>query len=1225
MDIQDGISQRNRSHYLMDDSYFHVDEMSFHDLLCYIKDYAKKIRYYNIKNQPEGYWDELLFSDEIIVISEILILDVKPLEERFINNYNNDFETPDKYLTQQIDIVLELADHINSWYNQLFSLDAYNSDGFVNEVDFLIRNKLSPGFQFCIEILNKVNTLKQNGSQLYDIEKYNKIWWVDKNGISMEQNINRNLKRVYYNFNNAVYYLKRNAQKYFDASLKNQQHSPYISLLITFLKLYLRSREKMNAFTTKHQQFYYNDILKIAPRSFKPDSSYLLLGLKDGVDEFFIKKGTRLVGGKDENNKKLIYTADKDIVINKAKIAKLRTLYLEKNELIWPKCDCTNILKDEIPVESVENYDPLSTQKWPLFGGKDSQTDSFASLGFAISDKNLLLNEGNREVRIDFQFTGKSFKFFNDQLNSVKEDYLVNEVFIKLFSNIFDIQLTTEDGWYKVDSYFINCSIIDAALPPDTIRIQFKLSHNDEAITPCIHEIHGEEFKEGTPVAKFLINNESYLFPYSLFNELELNKITIAANVKEVKNIYVVNEFGRVDVSQPFYPFGSIPRVNSYFIFGNHEMAHKNITNLELFIKWNNLPRGAGGLTEYFSEYDEGISKYDYKCNFTFLNNRNWLPKEEKREEKLLFANKKEEKSHSEKINTLSSFKDIETSSFQPDSRKMNAAEFNYNNYAVGGFVKVTLTNPPFQFGHNDFPVKLAQISMLNAKKKKQRPLPNPPFAPMAEYITMGYSSESTINFSLRQSNRADTSNDFYHLHPWGHEDMMGATQTKSSKLLPEYKDQGNLFIGLENTKPDMTVSLFFNLLDDSVPEAEQNPPEITWQYLSSNEWKTLPTKNLISDSTRQFLRTGIILLRMPADINTENTVMDHACHWLKVSANKRLEFVCSVVSVSTQALRVTWKNEDNTLTHLEDSLPALTIAKPETLLSGIKTIVQATNSFDGKPEENIQKTKIRVSERLNHKNRAITPWDYELLILENFPDIYKVKCLPNMSSKKMVHPGNVLITVISKIDANNLRVDFEPMVNNSMLLKIKDFIRSKASGFANIEVRNPVYERIQVRCSVKIKAGLDAGYFINELNNELIQYLTPWQSEENNEPGFGKVVKCTDVLSFIQSLDYIEFATDFSMLQITHDKKVKYSLFDTAVRTFQEKNEDIQFDFESETEQKILKPSFPWAILISAEKHVIDIIGEQREVEPVKTGIDELEVEDTFVITPRKNRWNEE
>ena len=39
-----------------------------------------------------------------------------------------------------------------------------------------------------------------------------------------------------------------------------------------------------------------------------------------------------------------------------------------------------------------------------------------------------------------------------------------------------------------------------------------------------------------------------------------------------------------------------------------------------------------------------------------------------------------------------------------------------------------------------------------------------------------------------------------------------------------------------------------------------------------------------------------------------------------------------------------------------------------------------------------------RVGERLKHKNRAITPEDYEKVILDRFPGIFQVKCINNFS-----------------------------------------------------------------------------------------------------------------------------------------------------------------------------------------------------------------------------------
>ena len=84
MDISDGTSQNNRSRFIVNDGFLNIDELSFHDLVCFTKDFAKKIKYFNLENQPERFWDELLLSDEIVIISEIIVLDTRDVEIEFI-------------------------------------------------------------------------------------------------------------------------------------------------------------------------------------------------------------------------------------------------------------------------------------------------------------------------------------------------------------------------------------------------------------------------------------------------------------------------------------------------------------------------------------------------------------------------------------------------------------------------------------------------------------------------------------------------------------------------------------------------------------------------------------------------------------------------------------------------------------------------------------------------------------------------------------------------------------------------------------------------------------------------------------------------------------------------------------------------------------------------------------------------------------------------------------
>ena len=49
---------------------------------------------------------------------------------------------------------------------------------------------------------------------------------------------------------------------------------------------------------------------------------------------------------------------------------------------------------------------------------------------------------------------------------------------------------------------------------------------------------------------------------------------------------------------------------------------------------------------------------------------------------------------------------------------------------------------------------------------------------------------------------------------------------------------------------------------------------------------------------------------------------------------------------------------------------------------------------LEGNWQKEAQTSTKRISERLRHKGRAITRFDYERITLEQFPEIWKVKCI---------------------------------------------------------------------------------------------------------------------------------------------------------------------------------------------------------------------------------------
>ncbi|MFP3489066.1 hypothetical protein R0K20_15795, partial [Staphylococcus sp. SIMBA_130] len=104
---------------------------------------------------------------------------------------------------------------------------------------------------------------------------------------------------------------------------------------------------------------------------------------------------------------------------------------------------------------------------------------------------------------------------------------------------------------------------------------------------------------------------------------------------------------------------------------------------------------------------------------------------------------------------------------------------------------------------------------------------------------------------------------------------------------------------------------------------------------------------------------------------------------------------------------------------------------------AGIKSVTQPFNSFGGKATEKDNEFYIRASERLRHKNRAVSLWDMEHLVLQAFPEVYKVKCLNHTCSTSFLSPGHVMVLVIPDTLNKNVYDIFQPTFSAAKLNEI--------------------------------------------------------------------------------------------------------------------------------------------------------------------------------------------
>ncbi len=466
----------------------------------------------------------------------------------------------------------------------------------------------------------------------------------------------------------------------------------------------------------------------------------------------------------------------------------------------------------------------------------------------------------------------------------------------------------------------------------------------------------------------------------------------------------------------------------------------------------------------------------------------------------------------------------------------------------------------------------------------KESLIPNEPYTPMAENVLLSYSAKTSAKLDKTQYSENELM--LFHEHPFGQSEEHTYLKNqqgflpeagKKTFVIPTYCKGGELYIGLENVKTLQTVSLLVQVLEGSEnPQAESftGKQKVEWSVLCSNEWKALDSKSMIANETDNFLKSGIIKFSIPKEATTNNSRLPSGKVWVKAKTHKSYDAVCKVISIQAQAVTAEFENNDNELSHLENGLPAETISKLVQRLSSVKNVNQPFSSFGGKPEESDAKYYRRISERLRHKNRAITLWDYEHLVLQEFPEIHKVKCLNHTSGNSFLSPGNVQLVVIPDIVNQNVFDIYQPRVSKATLNKVQEFVNKLNTLHVNAVVINPDYEEVTVELKVKFHQGYDENYYKNVLNDDITKLLSPWAFEKSARIRFGVVLHRSVVINYIEELEYVDYL------------------------------KDVKLKKDTETGLKNVSPSSPRAILVSAKKHDIstDLEGCKTIIETEET-----------------------
>jgi hypothetical protein len=1127
-----GTSQYKRVLQALLPAYAQVDERDYADLILFAKQYASYLTYFDAANKANGDWLPLMKMDVSVSLATIARQDAAAWFTYIQELYKQVQDTNNLALLQQ---------HYTSIFNFITTL-IYQLDeqlqslptetGFREYLEITIASRLGESWSklrtYYEESGKAVNGMINNAAPLSPpetpiqvrraadllINNLSAAWTTVAfippiNGADaaekIKHTINHNIfKGLVEGLLKAYSAVISTAGKYLQETLNDfPSHTPHYALYLTFIKLFKVAQDHLNQFTDRHLKFYYKDILRLKSRPAQPDQVHLVFELQKNVEQHLLKRDTLFKAGKNKTGQELFYALTDDIVVNKGKVKSIRSVLAVKD----PADTYATIYTAPVSNSADGKGADLVTadKSWKPFG--DAAKNDTAVVGFAIAHPLLLLKEGTRTVNLSIHFN-------NNSLDTVG---IVNELTLKY---------SAVKGWQELKATL-------AGVFGTTLNIIFTIPAEDPAWVPYDEKIHKAGFATRLPLLQLLLKNEAGT-PNKLktLTGASVNSIGINVSVSDIKNVTIQNEIGPLDVAKPFALFGPKPHFGSAFTIGSHEIFLKNnqhAVTATLNIEWDHVDRLEG------NKYNDGATVTNKNVRVNYLQDGQW--KTTATPAQILL---KHLDPTIDGVWYHANLKDSVTIQLPAFSTPHSfEADRPYSINEQNGYVQVEFRGPT-DFGHSDYIKRFTKASLTTPNS-----LPDEPYTPTVKSMSLSYSANADMDLTDASTAGFTESNGFfYHMTPFGHavqhRSILGATAYMT--LVPVFSNEGEIYIGIEGFKASQSLHLLFRVSDGSADPAYNRQP-LQWSFLTANNQWTSFDQYSVTDQTNDLTKTGIIRFAFPSTATAVNTLMTEQLFWIRATAAENTPAVCNLVNIHAQAATAILYDHYQVGLAYTDLLPAGTIAKLLISDSALKSTVQPYDSFNGRIKEPDAKFYTRISERLRHKNRAITMWDYERLVLQQFPDIYKVKCINhtkiNTAGKgdNELLPGYVLVVPIPDLTGKNAINPLRPQTSIGTLEEIKQYLRTIISPFVKLEVKNARFEEIQLDFKVKFLTD-DGAYYANLLISEIEQYLSPWAFGGSQEIEFGGKISKSKLLDFIEERSYVDYLTCFKMYHIVNGIK---------------------------------------------------------------------------------------
>ena len=613
------------------------------------------------------------------------------------------------------------------------------------------------------------------------------------------------------------------------------------------------------------------------------------------------------------------------------------------------------------------------------------------------------------------------------------------------------VQYSSADGWCTVEA--------ECSLAGDQLHFNLVLDKDMAAPAPCVADLHAVDTEY--PALRLLM--EPFSPVYAWAKDVPFGAVTLKVSVRGIRDFVLYNDLGAVDTTQPFAVFGLQAEKGAWFVFGKDELGLKRLKSASLRGTWQKIPDTRSAFDQQYAGYGVDASSFQVSVEY--------------QEDNLL-----------KQVGEQSLFCFDDAGALAPadisvdfDARHALGGSASYNK---DGYFRVTLQSPEIGFGMEKYRTLFMQVMLENSKSRKPvKDIPEEPALPYLVDVELSYEAEAFTSFTapsdgLRLSRLVEFTDRAAYPCEGG----------RLQPLAPAYPSDDIQYFAFADAAGESGLRVYLDMVlpKSRIPYGVARPGQsvtLAWEFWDGRSWRSLSPAMVVLEETDGFTQSGYVELSFGERVAPE--WLDPDGHfWLRAAKSGDTEACLSLRNVWTNCVKAVAESG------FEAPVPAGTIQKLAEPDGRVALVEQPYASFGGQPQEDDDRMAARLTADFHHRRRAVTREDYELMLLEQCPDVDMVQGF-SIARKAPDGLPCVCLVVYSRAE--------DPRYYLSSAWKLSEMaqtLKQYAPAGVQLQVTNPQYERLPVRCVATLHSHVgDKGKVMADLTKIISRYFMPWEA----------------------------------------------------------------------------------------------------------------------------------